>query len=321
MSEGMERTVAWLLEVDGMNADMTAGMFGKFDPALVRSYDDAVGLYDALAVAFSQSASDDADIEIFNAVGVKLGCMSGEDFQSILDAPPPQNPDAAQAVARAQLAQHRVWARRARGILLSFLFRKFMYAATDVRRLRIVEALGHLRPQAEAAGLMKVMLEAPEVAKEWFSLRTDQEGRRFFRAYQSRIEDLMRESQLIGAWNAASGSAQHVRLASVARALQFAESREGTRIAHQVKLDLQDMDNDAPEEVILNAIYVFEVQARLYQVLGALLPEVGAREGVWAQRGAFRRQVTALWARLERSYPEKVALWKHRGDETAGAGK
>src|SRR5262245_21322835 len=98
-----------------------------------------------------------------------------------------------------------------RMVVYLLLWRHFRWAATDVCRFRITAALGYQRQQAEAIGLFWLSDENPRLGEQWLAIRSNQDGRDFHRATQRRLLDIIREHELIDAYEKGSATSLQVR--------------------------------------------------------------------------------------------------------------
>ena len=108
-----------------------------------------------------------------------------------------------------------------RTVVYLLLWRHFRWAATDICRFRITAALGYQRQQAEAIGLFWLFDENPQLGEQWLSIRSDKDGREFHRTTQHRLLDIMRQHELVDAYEKGSATSLHVRFAGAVAGLRL----------------------------------------------------------------------------------------------------
>ncbi len=75
----------------------------------------------------------------------ELGLETHEELNALINGELSKEGCDPEIIERARAAKYRFMSRRVRGILLTFCFRSFMFAATDLYRLRVTSALGACR--------------------------------------------------------------------------------------------------------------------------------------------------------------------------------
>ena len=300
-----------LLQIDVDNVPVTQAVYREYHPQLFEVLEEATQLFKTFSRAYSQEAHDDDDLDIVNACGTTLRIVDGQSLFTLLTDPLPDEPTRAQVVRDGQDALHRIRSRRVRGFLLLLTFRSYMFAVTDLLRLRITSALGHLRVQIESVALMEVMKNNPEVAFAWTNIHDDSAGQKFFKKYQKPIAAFRKHYDLTQAWNMASGSSQHARFASMVQGLSQHSSVKGDRRADEYKLVFQE-SNTEPAYLILYTLYILRTQQRLFTALREALPEVNDPLLVNTRLPLFRSRVDGLWGHLEKAYPEHSARWRKK---------
>lgn len=307
-----------LLDVDAENAKQFIRFFADFNHELPEALEEAAQLFITFSHMFDLQARDDDEQQVFNSCGKSLNALNGEELWSIMHSPLPQDPHRAKIILDAKAALDRMWSRRVRGQLLLLSYRSYMFAVTDLLRLRRTPALGHFRVQIEAVGLMNIVRKEPTVASEWLAIVTEQDGKRFFDRYKKRLSKFNDLNNLAVAYNLASGSAQHARLASIALGLSQRIFEERGRRVEQHYLKFQEVDPERPYELITWALFFLETQYKLFLAISEALPETTDPILIDTRLPNFRSKVTRLWKHLEKKYPDQVAKWRK---ETAGIGK
>jgi hypothetical protein len=307
-----------LLDIDAENATQFIRFFAEFSPELPEALEEVAQLFVTFFHMFDLRARDDDEQQVFNSCGKSLNASDGEELWSIMQSPLPQDPARAKIIKEAKAALDRMYSRRVRGQLLLLCYRSYMFAATDLLRLRRTPALGHFRVQIEAVGLMNIVRNEPTVASEWLAIVTEQDGKRFFDRYKKRLSKFNDLTNLAVAYNLASGSAQHARLASIALGLSQRIFEERGRQVEQHYLKFQEADPERPYELIMWALFFLETQYKLFLAMIEALPEVTDPILIDTRLPNFRLKVTRLWKHLEKKYPHQVAKWRK---EAAGIGK
>ena len=108
-----------------------------------------------------------------------------------------------------------------RTVVYLLLWRHFRWAATDICRFRITAALGYQRQQAEAIGLFWLFDENPQLGEQWLSIGSDKDGREFHRTTHHRLLEIMREHELVDAYEKGSATSLHVRFAGAVAGLRL----------------------------------------------------------------------------------------------------
>ncbi len=295
------------LEMDDYNARSTLRALANTDHALPETLDHCALVFETISESYSKGAKDDDDIDLINEVMREKGLDSYEEVFSLVE-------EGEEGVEDAKLALNRSWSRRARGILLQHSYRAYMFSVTDLLRLRMTNAVGYLREQIESFGLMRAMMSDPSIAKEWFDIRSDQQGRRFFHRTRNMINDYRDAYDLQFAWNVASGSSQHVRFASIALGFTSETFSEGGRTVQRIKVPFQEFQPEKPESLILRLLTILRTQERLFGSVPQVLPESYNKE-VGSSISDFRSMVDRLWQKVPRWFPDQVEEWQQIEDE------
>lgn len=213
------------------------------------------------------------------------------------------------ALDRARTSWLRLYARRARGIIFLLLQRQFMWAATDLLRMRLTPAIGYCRQEAESLALLFMMRDDPAIAHRWLKLATDSDGKGFYREFQGRILAEIERLDLAGAYEQGSGSSLHVRFASAVRGLSL------DRKPNEVWLGYQEARQDDPFSYFLEVLSFLRTQERGFRALGEAFPEVS--DPIWPERvRIFTRTIDSLWRRLERVFPEQCEKYQRSANES-----
>jgi len=149
-------------------------------------------IFRTLSRSFSDGAYDADDARILQAELLQASADPQAFIRDLLVEPPAQPKPESIESDEARSAIARIYSRRARAILKQLAFRSFVWAATDLQRLRVTAALAHTRVELEAVALINVMMDVPEVAWRWFSIGPDEAGRRFFQEHQVRVREILK---------------------------------------------------------------------------------------------------------------------------------
>lgn len=297
-----------LLEVDAENAVKTEQFFAGYNPELPEALEEGAQLFRTFSRVYSQGAKDDEDHRILASYSERLTSLEPEGLRSILRSPLPKDPKRAKAVRAAREAANRWMSRRARGVLLILAFRCYMFAVTDLLRLRISVAYGHFRVQIETVALMRIMVHEPSVALDWIELGADhQKGKTFFRKYSKKVRVFIDNFGLETVWNLASGTAQHARFASVVYGLSQDTFEECGRKVDRYEVMFQEVQKDNPFDLILRTSFLLLMQYQIFLALREALPEVDDPILLETRLPKFRSRVRRIWASMEKAYPEEVS--------------
>jgi hypothetical protein len=292
-----------LLKCDEENAKMIRRLFADHDAELSEALEDAAQLFVTFSRVFSQQAKDDLEQETLHAIQEQLGFSDAEEFYSAIISSDPNSPES-DLMLKAKDAVDRFYSRRARGWLLLLIQRCYMFAATDLLRLRGNVALGHLRLAVEAAYFMNIMRDDPSVAHVWVHLESDEEGKQFFKEHKKGLGSFMDQYELAGLYNLTSGTAQHARFASLVFGLRFDSGVKGNRRQDEYKLVFQEGET---RQQLLWAVFLLEMQYRLFMAMREGLPEIDDPLLVNTRLPNFRNKVNRLWKHLEKVFPEQAA--------------
>ena len=197
------------------------------------------------------------------------------------------------APAGAEAAYARLWTLRVCKLVVLACQRYWAWGATDLFRLRITSTIGYLRLEAECVGLLKLFENDDPLAERWSRIKTQDEGTAFFRETQPRLKTVLRTFDLDTAYNIASNSAQHVRMAGIVRGLSSGDG--------ELALPDQDFDSDDPYSYHLAVAHYHRIQARILRALGGVLPDV-ADDNWRSEIKRFSENSDSMWAALEQRY-------------------
>jgi hypothetical protein len=284
-----------LLECDAENVSNSRKALVAFSPGLSEALDTAAGMFGAFTRCLKGALEDSKDFSVLDTCAKKLG-VDADALVSLIKAEPSHDP----AIVSAQTAWSNAWARRARGIIFLLLQRQFMWAATDLLRMRLTPAIGYARQQVEALGLLFLIRDNPTVGHRWIRLVTSDDGKRFYHDMQSRLLGVVGHLGLTEAYEAGSATALHIRIASAARGLSL------DRKPNEVWLGYQEVQADDRFTFLLETLNFLSIQGRVFRALAHAFPEV--TDPIWTERVRnFTRDLASLWDRLEKEYPDRCS--------------
>ena len=239
-----------LLDADEDNVKNCKRLFNDFSPELSQSLDDCANFYSIFLRVLSRTFKDDIDQSIIESTG--------------------NNKDIHEHVS----AKNRFWSRRARATLLLLTYRSFMWAVTDIYRIRITASMNHVRQQIESAFYMNLIYLEPHIAEEWFNVGTRIKGRKFFVKYKEKLRNFCDEQRLAETYNRISGSASHSRLSSVIYSMEIKSNVVENRYEDIYSIKMQEVNEDKPEQLILAVLSFLDDQIKLFDAILKALPEM-----------------------------------------------
>jgi hypothetical protein len=280
-----------LLEADRANTLNSIKALDRFSPDLPYSLDEVADLFDNFIRQFGVVMDDSEELRAGNAIAEELGA-DAESLRELLD----KEGLTEERLEEAKTIWRRLYARHARRILLLLLQRHYLWAVTDLLRMRITPALGYCRQEAEAVALLVLVRDSPNLGIRWFRVRTDEEGKAFFKDVQRDVRAVLTRLELNDVYERGSGSALHVRLASAAPALSL------DRMPNAIWLGYQEVRPDEPFRYFLDVLGFLSTQVRVVRALGEAFPEI--TDPIWAAAvDRFTRSVVGLWERLSQQFP------------------
>jgi len=260
-----------LLKADEENAEKTRRFFLEFDNELLDAFDEGNNIVQTFMRSFGQNATDDIDQTAITEISKKSG-LNEKELAAIIRG---EKKDSSYIGLTKDLdqIQAQYYCRRARALLTLQIFRSFMFAGTDIRRMQVVRAFGQLRPAIEATALITIFQSENKLAVDWYNIRDDIGGKAFFRETINRINKFCKTYDVENEWNLSSAAAQHSRLIGLVDGLKVNQYVNGIRRTQEYKLSLQDFNPERPAEFISRALYILRVQAKLLLPLEIALPE------------------------------------------------
>lgn len=280
-----------LLEADHANTANSVDALQQFSPDLPGALDCAADLIDQFIRHVAAALDDSEELRAGSAITDELG-VEPEQLRELLNDEKP----AVGKIEEARTIWRRLYTRQARRVLLLLLQRHFMWAATDLLRMRLTPVLGYCRQEAEAIALLVLVRDRPDLGIRWLHVRTDEEGVTFFREMQHGVRSTLKRLKLNDAYERGSGAALHVRFASAVLGLSF------DRQPNEIWLGFQEVRPNESFQYYLDALGFLSVQVRVVRALGEAFPEV--TDPSWLRAvNHFTRKVAALWEELSRQFP------------------
>lgn len=299
-----------LLQADEDNVRAIKCFLSDFSPDTLEVLNQAAVLYDTACRAFSQGLYDhfrELETEIS-----ALGLSTFDEFVEKLSGSVPPGQEA--QYDRATEVLNRYFEREGRRVLLARLGVLYGTAVADLLRMRITAPLGYVRIQCESLALMQLMHTTPAVAREWMEIKTEAQGKTFFRTHQSAVKKVLRSFNLEFAYNNASSIALHSRFAGVAFGTAVTSQVVDGKIIQEMKVKAQEFDSHNPDPFLLIVLHVLRVQGRILVRLAEMNREIDDPLLLETRIPQFINAVDALYKTFERRRPDLVARYKHTCD-------
>jgi hypothetical protein len=290
-----------LIEDDDANSQQSVNLFNRFDLSLATSFDDAANLFVVFARSFSHGATDD-DTQASIAELAREGNLTESDVLEVLNN---SKPSSMRNDLFDKIISERngYYGRRSRGLLLLQAYRSYMYAATDIRRLRVGTAIGFMRLEIEAVALMSLFQTTTELAFTWFNLKGNRQGKDFFNKTKKGVSEFCERFDLTTEWNLASSASQHPRFIGLVDGLSTSSSSHLERYTDNFSLAFQDFDPEKPEQLIVRALHILRTQAKLLLPIHLALPEVSDPLLLQTRIPRFKKNIAALYAKFQKKFP------------------
>ncbi|MCK4820338.1 hypothetical protein KA005_31530 [bacterium] len=291
-----------LIEADETNCHQSMKLFNQFDPSLSTSFDDAENLLTVCSRSFGHGATDDETQHSISELA-KEGGLTESELRQALNG---QKPSSMKNDLFEKIVSNRndYYSRRSRGLLLLQAYRSYMYAATDIRRLRAGTAIGFMRLEIEAVALMLLIQANTELGFTWFNIKGDRQGKDFFNKTKKDVSKFCDRFELTLEWNLASSASQHARFIGLIDGLSITGSSQFERYTDNFSLALQDFNPEKPEQLIVRALYILRTQAKLLSPLHLALPEVSDPLLLETRIPKFIRNVGVLYDKFQKKFPE-----------------
>lgn len=300
-----------LLAADAHNTPATLRYLAEFHPRLPEALEYAATMYDTFAHCMEGVFADRVHLQTLSDCAATLR-VNEDALLARLDAENVYDP----VIERARTAYRSMKAARVRVLIFLMLQRQYMWAASDLLRMRVTPAVGYARQQAEAMSLLYLMRDDAQIAERWIHLRTDEEGRRFFRETRDGVDREIQRLGLSMAYEQGSGSSLHVRFAGAIRGVVASSRAMQEQWTQALHLQYQEFDPEDQFLFFLDVLWFLGNQSRIFGSLKQAFPEV--TDPIWDERvRAFGRDLHLLWQRLVTLYPDRCRAL--RGIPPAGA--
>lgn len=265
------KSIDELLKADNDNVNVVKRVLQDYHPKIIDMIEDIVLIYDTAVRDYSQGMKCHfTDIDrISNDLNVDDDLELEQRINALIRQKNKRN-----IATEYQQILYKYFSRENRGLLLLDLRNLFSMAIADILRMRVTSSLFYLRLQCETLALMKLMLENPEIAKEWKKCLTEKEGILFFRNSQSKIKSILKSFDLEFSYNFTSGAAVHARFGRSVRGLNVNTSRTTDKLIYNMNMAVQEFDGKAPEYFILHIIFLLRAQSRILFNLSVVCPEI-----------------------------------------------
>ena len=307
-----------LISIDEQNLGTTLRWMSAQGPEYRTAVDDAADLYSTLARAYSQGARNDEDQRAHQEAAERLG-LTDEEIARLVDSPGDASPAQLPHITAIQEAQHRMWSRYIRGVLLLQLGRSYLWGLTDYLRLRLTPMFAQMRHQAETVATAAMLCDEPEVTVGWFELRPgSKESKSFFSRTSEKRRALLRRFELSQTYDFASGVALHPSGAGIVPSFSMSEFSQGDRAGHEIRLRFQEINTGEPAEMLHNLLYFLRTQQRVFSATPEVFPEISDKLLIDTRIPRFRAEVDALWMKFTHEHPDFVRRTRPPDDGVGG---
>ena len=300
-----------LLEADTKNIPEARRLFFNFHSLLPDTLNTGAVLHDTCARAFSQGVKNPSlPLELAMQM-VDVNTL--DECLSRLEAPIPSGHEEQFKKARTEL--NKFYSLQNRAAIFSRVCVLYGFIVADFLRFRVTIPLGCLRLQCESVALMKLMQDDSAVARQWREIKTEKEGKIFYRVYQPKIKEILRSYDLSEAYDTFSRVAMHGSFTGLGYGLRLNTQREDNKVIATIGSTAQEFDPENPAPFLLMVLYALRVQERIFSNLQKAMPEIQDPLLLETRIPQFRSSVDQLFAHFKKQYPE-VGERQHRTDTT-----
>jgi hypothetical protein len=282
-----------LLKVDGTTAEQSVLVFKTLAPDAMDCANAALRVFAAAAGWVIEYEQNHPEGEKFNALADELG-IPGQELYAIVQGTPTEGEDPRIAAARG--IDKSVALALAQRTLLQLCWRSYRWGITDLRRLKLTSAAGHLRVGVEAAALMLLFMEQNEYAFRWLDPKDNKI--KFFNETKHLVREILKDRRLAQAYEYGSAVAQHARFASAARGIRLQRG--------DIQVLDQEFEPQDPVTFHLALAYYLRMQGRIFGLLTEVFDGL-ARDGTFHNElaGFFKLDEKVWWV-LERKYGKEI---------------
>jgi hypothetical protein len=197
------KTLDELLEIDASCAKGSELVFRDL-PESLASANAGLAVFEAAGRWMAEYESDNPAQKRFDEAAKELGISRPELVAAIRK---PADPSEHAAITKARGADRDIGQSTCYRTLLQLAYRAYRSGLTDLRRLKLTAAAGHLRLEAESAALMVLFVDQPAFAERW--LNPTEDMLKFFRESQPHVKKYLAEHELKVAYEHGSAVSQH----------------------------------------------------------------------------------------------------------------
>lgn len=286
------KTLDELLEIDASCAKQSELVFKDLPESLACANAGLV-LFEEAGKWMSAYEADNPAQKRFDEAAAELGVSGPELFAAIRK---PTDPSESAAITKARSADRDIGQIIGYRTLLQLAYRSYRSGLTDLRRLKLTGAAGHLRVETESAALIVLFFDQPTFAERW--INPEENMIKFFRESQPHLKKYLADHELSMAYDHGSAISQHARFASAARGIRM----EGNSIT---VLD-QEFDPKDPVTFHLALAYFLRCQTRILKMLTNKFPDLGSHVGFKEAFEKYKGLEEKTWWVLERKYASEI---------------
>jgi hypothetical protein len=286
-----------LLDCDKGNVEQTRQALLGFHKDALNATDECCNLFERIGILFGEACDYDKYQGMVNEWLKNKRGTAEQNIRFLEEAKLIGHVVGADPDAEAKDALERANSVIARSYLLLRLGRDFFFGLTDLLRLRLTSMHGYVRIQAETTAILALCGAEPPMATNWLNMDTLEEGRTFYRKYQSRITAKLRELGLYEHFEKGSHMALHSRVLGVASGI-IAGKKNARR--GEIRLLYQEEDDAV---IIFLWFYVYlRAHQDILHALPKALPEIDFSQVDFQRYGDM---VESLGATLQPLYIRK----------------
>jgi hypothetical protein len=199
-------------------------------------------------------------------------------------------------VAEAQDALRKGNSVIARVYLLLRLERDFLFGLSDLLRLRVTSMFGYLRVQTETVAILTLSSTDWAMAVDW--LNSLEGGKEFYKKYQGRIINKLRQLGLHHYYEDGSNTSLHSRVGGVAPGILIGGKKQTP--VRQLRLTYQEIDDKVT--LFLWFCVFLKAHKEMIDKLPEAVPEIDFSQ---IDVGRFGTMIESLWATLNPLWLQK----------------
>jgi hypothetical protein len=286
------KTLDELLDIDASCARESELVFKDLAESLSCANAGLV-LFEEAGKWMSAYEADNPAQKRFDEAAAELG-VSGPELLAAIRKP--TDPSEHAAIVKTRGADRDIGQIIGYHTLLQLAYRSYRSGLTDLRRLKLTAAAGHLRVETESAALILLFFDQPTFAERW--VNPEENMLKFFRESQPHLKKYLADHELSMAYEHGSAISQHARFASAARGIRM----EGNSIT---VLD-QEFDPKDPVTFHLAIAYFLRCQTRIFKMLTSKFPQLASHVGFKEAFERYQNLEEKTWWVLERKYANEI---------------